>query len=336
MAKRDESSKPPRPRPTDRPMDRPPDRPRVEDPKPMAPEADEPSVQPRSSEDLAMIPVQEEGEHEDLAPPPPPGATEFFAIDRPKPFVDETTPTRREKEVSQRAALFTPGRPAERPAPSPPPPSPAPPPPAPPPPAPGAALGIEGPIASAPGLPATPRPPAPTPPSPAGAPEPHNRTTSYRIYVVLLALFSVVALSVMVTVGIIAAVVILDRDEEPAPVAKPVPEPPPSAPSAAPVFTPAPDVAVTPPPDPEPATPATGPVTIHLAPGAPRFVSLRIDCEEPSFRDRQRFDGGSVTVPDVPRSNCTASFLGGLPARTTIRGGQTRTCRFDGANAICE
>lgn len=158
---------------------------------------------------------------------------------------------------------------------------------------------------------------------------------SYRFYVVMLGLMALTASAIVLTISVIAAVVIFSPGDDPAPPPEPAPiiEP---APTPTPILAPAPDVVVEPPPEVEAPVPSkTAPLTLRLAPGSPKFVSLRIDCEEPPFKSRKTFEGGQVVVPDVPRKSCTASFLGGLPARTKVRGGQSLTCRFDGANAIC-
>ncbi|MEO0604425.1 MAG: hypothetical protein AAF211_23530 [Myxococcota bacterium] len=271
-----------------------------------------------------MIPVEKEDEHEALAPPPPAGATEFFPIDRPDPMDDEPETTPKEREVRQRAALYTPERangpepaaePAKAPAERPP-------------------LDIRGPVVPGSG------PAAEAPEEAPAAPvDLRNRTRSWRLYALMLVLMVAVAMSLVVTVGVISAVVVVlqrPAPAEPVPVAAPAPVPPP--PAATPI-APAvvPEVVVEEPPEPvaPPLAPRTAAVTIRLAPGSHPFVALRIDCEEPAFRKRQSFEAGVVTIPDVPRASCTASFLGGPPVRSAVRGGDDLTCSIEGTSALC-
>ncbi|MEM6931517.1 MAG: hypothetical protein AAF602_31595 [Myxococcota bacterium] len=311
MASRDDRSRvPPRPRPETSPSDD---------------EGHTEIVRRKGSEDLEMIPVEQEDEHEALAPPPPAGATQFFPIDRPDPSDDEPETTPKVREVRQRAALFTPdrARAPERP------------------PEPEASsterppLDIRGPVVPGSG-PAAEGPPKEEPAAPVDL---RNRTRSWRLYAVMLVLMLGVALSLVITVGVISAVVVVlqrPAPPEPVPVAVPAPVPPPTTtPPIAPVVVPEGVGEEPPEPVAPPPAPRTAAVTIRLAPGSHPFVALRIDCEEPAFRKRQSFEAGVVTIPDVPRASCIASFLGGPPVRSAVRGGDDLTCSIEGTSALC-
>ncbi|MBT3221643.1 MAG: hypothetical protein HN348_21405, partial [Proteobacteria bacterium] len=111
---------------------------------------------------------------------------------------------------------------------------------------------------------------------------------------------------------------------KPPPVAAPKPKPKvykprPSTPKAAPVA----------------AAPPAGPqaITIKITDGT-KFTSLEVKCQN-GFRARGSFSGGSATVQSVPIEDCTVFFKGGAPAKTAIRGGQTKSCSFEGATSNC-
>lgn len=68
--------------------------------------------------------------------------------------------------------------------------------------------------------------------------------------------------------------------------------------------------------------------TIVLGESRP-FNSIEVNCPKSGVRARATFRGGQATVRDLPvDEDCVVTFQGAEPARTTLRGGQTRTCVF--------
>ncbi|MBX2796020.1 MAG: serine/threonine protein kinase [Myxococcales bacterium] len=346
MAADDDSSRPTAPpRPTvdglnqsSRPRPTATARPRRSADKPAPPPA-EPPVTGRSvgssGEDLRMVPVVDAEADPELGQGPPPGDTTFFS--KPKPVAPLTA------GPSKKSAGAKPAAAAPRPM-GPPPGAAAAPPPGPPPPG-APPVGIQGPVArgpvaagpvaAAPGGPAALPPGMQAPPSSADG----GRAQSYRVFAVLLGLMlmvgGVLAITVVLTVyGVVSSSSeTASRDVE---VATPAPE-------RAPVDTGGRARRPKPPPRPAPVAPrpkprpASGPGTVSLTlqAGSPPFTSVEIVCEQPRFRQRVDFVGASVKVSGVPRAPCTAHFKGGPPAKTSVRGGDSKLCSFSGATANC-
>lgn len=282
-------------------------------------------------QDLRMVPLVDEGDDEELGDGPPDGATQFFT--RPKPVKAMETPP-----VS---ASPPPGPPPGAVPPGPVPPGFG---------APGAGfggppiaqppVGISGPVAQGP-APAAAVPGVQAPP----IPQDGGRTQSYRVFAILLGLMMMVSSVLVVIVALTVYGVYWSSNQETAQRTPQVTAPAQAAP--APVDTglpagkpePKPIVkprskprprSTTPKPAPPPAPTTTpGSVTISLAPGSPKFSSVEITCPS-GFRKRIPFGAaGSATVPGVPREGCTAFFKGGPPAKTSISGGDSKTCSFN-------
>lgn len=79
-------------------------------------------------------------------------------------------------------------------------------------------------------------------------------------------------------------------------------------------------------PAPVDAAPTTGPVTLEV-PEHVFFHSLEINCPDANIRRRASFRGRRASTTGVPlNEDCTVTFQGSEPAKTTIRGGQTKVC----------
>lgn len=308
---------------------------------------------------LRMVPLGGEADDPELGSGAPPGATEFFALPTPRRAVEddeEMVDLRRSDPVARAGA-----------------PAGAPPGPAAPPPganphgghAPMAApmpmavpMGISGPVASGPmpvGYPTG--APAMLPPDPNAD---LDRAKSYRVFAVVAGLMFMVFTALVASLVVLAyGFYVMEQSEPvaqnpvvqpvPAPrgpkgldtgLAKPPPPPPPSSPKPRPSPKPSsgPKPAPKPAPPPPPAPVAKGPVTISI-PASEPYTAAEVKCDS-GVRERGSFVGGKATVPNVPgpgQDNCTLLFKGGgaLP-KTSVAGGKSYTCTFDGSLANCK
>jgi hypothetical protein len=220
----------------------------------------------------------------------------------------------------------------------------------------GMGLGIQGPVSGAP--PAMPPQGFPQPAMVPGA-DPGmdgDRAKSYRVFALVAALMFMVFSALIGTVGMTvfglyvtsnaqqAASIPAPRpapksrgpvvdtgiqapDPQPAPKARPRPKTG-GGPRPAPV---GPKPAPAPPP---PPANAPGSITITI-PGSALFTGIEVTCPD-GFRQRGSFVGGKATIPHVPAMKCDLIFKGGLPARNTIRGGETKNCTFNDGIAVCK
>ena len=70
----------------------------------------------------------------------------------------------------------------------------------------------------------------------------------------------------------------------------------------------------------------TGPITIEV-PDDVFFHSLEINCPDAGIRRRASFRRNKASTSGVPiAEECTVTFQGSEPAKTTIRGGQRKKC----------
>jgi len=84
--------------------------------------------------------------------------------------------------------------------------------------------------------------------------------------------------------------------------------------------------------EPEPVMPTTGDGTI-LVPKDILFHSMEVKCPITGMRVRADFRNAKATAKGLPlNEECRVTFQGSLPATTTIRGGQTKTCTFEPTN----
>lgn len=291
-------------------------------------------VPPAAPDALEMVPLGDTGPAQDQEPAPS-TATTFFALPQPKRKKPEEPP------------------PAPEPPPPPPPPAASAPNPA--------GLGIQGPVASGPvaGAPTVSGPVAQGPitgpvasgpvaqgPVAGGAP-PTQRARSYRVFAFVTGLMFLVFTAALIAVGLVAWGVWSAEETPDQPVASispalqaapapavrvedtaAPPEPPkPPEPAKRPA-----QASSSPKPAPRPTGPA--PATIQIPADQP-FTSIEVTCPS-GFRARAPFEGGRATVRDVPREDCTVHFKGGPPARNRISGGQTKTCTFPNAQAVCK
>lgn len=103
-------------------------------------------------------------------------------------------------------------------------------------------------------------------------------------------------------------------------------------------LVPPPEVLIAPPPPPPPPRPTLSegePLTIKHAGGVARVLVVRC----PSGEERGALQGEAVTFPHVPDEDCAVAFEGDAPGGWgPVKGGQTITCDYDGAEATwaCE
>lgn len=292
---------------------------------------------PPAADALEMVPLGDGPVEETDAAPS--SATSFFAVPQPK---------RKKAEEPPPAPAPAPEVPAAAPA--------APPPPV---------VGIQGPVASGPvaqgPLVSGPVAQGPVAQGPVGygvggpvaAPHDGGRARSYRVFAVITGLIFLVFTATLLAVGLMAWGVwsAEEKNAQASGALVPAP-PPPAAPARAARDTGGPERPAPPPePKPRPAAPsapstpsapkpppkpATGPApaTIQIPPDQP-FTSIEVTCPS-GYRARATFEGGRATLRDVPREDCTVHFKGGPPARNRISGGQTKTCTFPNAQAVCQ
>jgi hypothetical protein len=88
-------------------------------------------------------------------------------------------------------------------------------------------------------------------------------------------------------------------------------------------------------PRPAAPKPVAGPQPISVTIGdATRYTGVEVSCPS-GTRLRGTFSGKTATVANVPLEDCALIFKGGAPSKTTIRGGQSKTCTWVGAQAKC-
>jgi hypothetical protein len=207
-------------------------------------------------------------------------------------------------------------------------------------------IGISGPVAG--GLPSSPGTPfgvASQPPM-AGVGE-ESRSQSYRVYLIIAGLVGALMLAlIVVTFAIVAGVVMKgegDSSSSSASTATVAPSPKPTTQVRDTGTAPPPTITVSSKPAPRPSPgprpsaprPKAGPQPISVVIGdSSRFTSIEVSCPS-GFRQRGSFSGKTATVPGVPIEECTVNFKGGVPSKTTIRGGQTKTCTWVGPQAKC-
>jgi hypothetical protein len=79
----------------------------------------------------------------------------------------------------------------------------------------------------------------------------------------------------------------------------------------------------------------TGDVTIRVTDGTP-FSGIEVRCAS-GIRERGRFEGSLAIVHDMPLGEkCVVYFKGGVPAKTDVVVGETRSCTFQGGQAQCQ
>lgn len=80
-------------------------------------------------------------------------------------------------------------------------------------------------------------------------------------------------------------------------------------------------------PEPVPTGPTTGPGTIIIAQEGVMFHSIEVNCPKSGIRSRANFRSGKATAQGLSTAEeCIVTFQGSQPVKTTIRGGQTKTC----------
>jgi hypothetical protein len=83
--------------------------------------------------------------------------------------------------------------------------------------------------------------------------------------------------------------------------------------------------------EPEPAAPQFGNGVI-IVPADILFISIEVRCPS-GVRTRAKFVNLKATARGLPLGEeCVVNFQGSLPAKTYIKGGQTKTCTFEPTN----
>ena len=229
--------------------------------------------------------------------------------------------------------------------------------------APGMGMGISGPVAAGPVAqgPVTPFSGAPGPDTTASS---TNRSTSFRVYAIVLALMGVAMLAMTVVVVAFAFVyfkmgdgdgdvsgdngAVVDAEPRPkgkktktedtggalpeVPKTKPRPKRKPKPKSSGGGSTTA---APMPPPKPKaPVGPA--PISVKWS-GSEPYTSVQVKCPS-GFSGRGSASGGSAVIKDVPNGeDCVMSFLGGAPTKFMgAKAGKSYSCTFGGGRANCK
>jgi serine/threonine protein kinase len=182
-----------------------------------------------------------------------------------------------------------------------------------------------------------------------GATADGGRAKSAKVFVILLALAFLVFGSVVVAAGLAFVGLSMQGETEETTTEQTTPDPTPKRDTGKPATPPpvviaAPKPVYRPRPSPKPgpapaAAPApvaaTAPVTINITDGT-KFSSMEVKCPNTGFRSRASFSGTSATIQNVPSSEtCDVFFKGGAPAKSSIQGGQTKSCSFPGGQANC-
>ena len=214
-------------------------------------------------------------------------------------------------------------------------------------------MGIQGPVASGPmaGGPVAHHPYGAGVPPIAPPDSGQDRARSYRVFAVVAGLMLVVFMALLLFVSALVAYNMMEEDSTAvpsvaaAPPSRPAPVrdtaiPPPAAPKPAPSPRPspspqssAPRPAPAPAPPPAPVGPAKVTVTV---PQSETFTGIEVQCPLSSYRKRASFSAGVATLPDVPQEDCNLFFKGGMPSKSTIRGGQSKSCTFSSGMANCQ
>ncbi len=195
---------------------------------------------------------------------------------------------------------------------------------------------------------------------PAAIPDAEERSSSGRVYAIVLALFAIVICSGVSALGGLLLWTQMDKDEVVADN-----DPPPRG--ADPVVSDDPDTGgdevlpvetvtpikkpktpkqpkvdggtpaeVKPPPEPKKPPPAAkATITVKIPSDFPATGAV-VKCGEMSKKGS--FSGGVASIPDIPTSeDCTLLFKGGPPAQfRPVRGGQSLNCTFVGTTASCK
>ncbi len=210
-------------------------------------------------------------------------------------------------------------------------------------------MGISGPVAGGmPSHPGTPFGVASQPPMEGAVDE--SRSQSFRVYFIILGLAGTLFAAIVVVVLAVVVSVSLGDDSGATGSTKSTSLATNPAPTHAPaqikdtgVVAPPKITVATPPPRPTrpttprapPPKPVAGPQPISVTIGdASRYTGVEVSCPS-GFRQRGSFSGKTATVPGVPLEDCVLTFKGGAPSKTTIRGGQKKTCTWVGAQANC-
>jgi hypothetical protein len=218
-------------------------------------------------------------------------------------------------------------------------------------------VGIQGPVAAGPMAvaPGAGGGAAYVPPNPD-----ENRTTSYRVFGVVLGLAAMVSAALIVTVGLVVFFVVTNQEEEelppivdaqpqrpvvpvgeadtggagianapiqPAPVARPKPRPKPQPTGPKPAPKPA--------AEPSNATAAGTPGQVSVTiPGEVHVTQVELSCPS-NYRKRVPVTGNKATFADVPAEQCTMTFKGGTVAtKVTVTAPKSLNCRALGTSAL--
>ena len=178
-----------------------------------------------------------------------------------------------------------------------------------------------------------------------------DRARSHRVFAVVAGLMLLVFMALFLVVALVVGYAMMDDDTSavpavaaapaparpapvrdtavppPTPKPKPKPRPSPSPTSTAPRPAPA--------PKPPPAPVGPSPVTVTV-PQSETFTGIEVQCPLSGYRKRASFSAGVATLPDVPQEDCNLFFKGGMPSKSTIRGGQSKNCTFSGGMANCQ
>jgi serine/threonine protein kinase len=208
-------------------------------------------------------------------------------------------------------------------------------------------IGISGPVAGgAMGGGSSPFGVASQPPMEGAVEE--SRSQSFRVYFIILGLAGTLFAALVVAVIAIALSISFSGKDDAsassssssAMASKPTPKK--QVKDTGVVAPPEITVAAKPPPRPRPSAPRpaaprpkAGPQPISVTIGdATRYTGVEVQCPS-GARLRGNFNGKTATVAGVPIEECTLNFKGGAPSKTTIRGGQSKTCTWVGAQANC-
>ncbi len=310
-------------------------------PKPPKPAPDAPNAK---DDHLQMVPLNGKSDDTYDDGKRPDSSTQFFAI--PHANRQKSEPPRARPAAPPPAAGggMPPGGPA--PAAGPQPVGPAP------------VVGIQGPVAAGP-MAAGPQAGGAAgfvPPNPD-----ENRTTSYRVFGVVLGLAGMVCAALVVTVGLVVFAVIANQEEEklpeivdqqvkrpiapigdvdtggagianapikPAPVTrpKPRPRPRPSNPKPAPKAAPEPSNAT--------AAGEPGQVSVTI-PSEIHVTQVELNCTGTNYRKRAPVSGNKAVFDGVPAGDCTMTFKGGTVAtKVTVQAPKSLNCRALGTSAL--